>query len=997
MVSSNPASLWLRPTRRISAMVGCGALLGLSIFTDPLVSDRLALTALFALTWATLAGWIELLFEPRLASSVARLAGPRETPRFAWPLVFVAAALVPAVSAQSWFRGSTVVAAGDITLPIGTAWTNHIFDAWVWSGSNLGGPGALQLQLPWALVLRAATDLGGSEALAQRIWMTAMFAGVGLSGAVLARAIGLHPLGGLVAGVLYAFNPYTLSMGQGTVYVVFLATEVAIALLASIVFAVARQKIGIGRGAVLFGASTPLLSILFQTPPQFGIAIAAVPLSVAFVWWVWGPRAATRCVHAGLIGIPITVILSAYWIIPAAIQLGTAATGQITGLDAWWYAEGRATLANAFWLNPHWTWAIPEYIPYATNYSRFPLSALIYLYPAVLTFLLVLTQWTLGTGSRHRNEGLAVTVPLFSIMLALVFLSTGTRFPAGPIFIKLYALPYGWLLREPVRFLVFNCVIYSLLAAILVTCIAGQRVRVNKGFLSRLVTKVGARSTRWLPWPVPSMIAAALLCALGLTLAYPMLTGAVIPDNRVSAPAEGGGARRLPSAHVIVPSYWADMASYLNSAARRSGAVLILPLDNFYQVPYTFGFYGADTFIPNVVDRHIILPLPQGYFEVTPGLQEAVALTADYLRNRDWINASRMLSTLGVSYILIRGDIAPSIVIPGSDVPQNYAAVAADPLVALDHLSGPLKLFATTETPQSGPRTTSNFWTVDTPAIDPHLFAYVPNGVHLVSHRPIPGIPSLAVGGGASVIDVGPQFSGPLAGPVADCDRKPGHVSSVKGDVIRTGASQEFSYLRLTSTSGIACVSQPIPWKQGPILIQALSRHVQGDLPQLCVMEKGSGKCALIPTLSDSQSWTSFRAIVYPDPGTSSLTLFVIAGGPDLVSINEFAEVRVVPINMQTVGTKYSDSTTNPNLTISDTGYSQDWVGPAGAEHVTADGMFNGWITLGNPTRPIDVHYRYTVLISAAYLVSILGLIVLVLIPLVRGRVWAAWTDRRRS
>jgi hypothetical protein len=79
-----------------------------------------------------------------------------------------------------------------------------------------------------------------------------------------------------------------------------------------------------------------------------------------------------------------------------------------------------------------------------------------------------------------------------------------------------------------------------------------------------------------------------------------------------------------------------------------------------------------------------------------------------------------------------------------------------------------------------------------------------------------------------------------------------------------------------------------------------------------------------------------------------------------------------------------SNSTTSPSLTISDTGYSQDWVGPVGAEHVTVDGMFNGWLTIAHGARTVDVQYRYAALLNAANLVSMLGLIALILVPLVR-------------
>jgi hypothetical protein len=79
-----------------------------------------------------------------------------------------------------------------------------------------------------------------------------------------------------------------------------------------------------------------------------------------------------------------------------------------------------------------------------------------------------------------------------------------------------------------------------------------------------------------------------------------------------------------------------------------------------------------------------------------------------------------------------------------------------------------------------------------------------------------------------------------------------------------------------------------------------------------------------------------------------------------------------------------SNPTTNPRLIITDTGFSQVWLGPNGAEHVTVDGMFNGWLTVANEAGTIDVRYQYTPLLDAANVVSILGLLAVFAVPLVR-------------
>ena len=89
---------------------------------------------------------------------------------------------------------------------------------------------------------------------------------------------------------------------------------------------------------------------------------------------------------------------------------------------------------------------------------------------------------------------------------------------------------------------------------------------------------------------------------------YPLWTGSVIPDVRPNQ----------PSAHVRVPQFWWDMADTIN-ADTRPGKVLVLPLDDYYQMPTTWGFAGVDS-IPNLLfQRPTVQPKPDGYFGEVPG------------------------------------------------------------------------------------------------------------------------------------------------------------------------------------------------------------------------------------------------------------------------------------------------------------------------------------------------------------------------------------------
>ena len=162
------------------------------------------------------------------------------------------------------------------------------------------------------------------------------------------------------------------------------------------------------------------------------------------------------------------------------------------------------------------------------------------------------------------------------------------------------------------------------------------------------------------------------------------MTGAVAPDHRPL----------LPSTHVSVPAYWTAMASYLNGSAP-PGNLLVLPEDDFYQMPYTWGYYGADSFIRNLIARNVVDPVAQGYAPAQQELIDAVHLVQQGLLAHDWPSVRRTLTAIGTPLLLVRGDVNAAF--PGRHITPPAAldrALREDPGMRLVHRAGKLELFA---------------------------------------------------------------------------------------------------------------------------------------------------------------------------------------------------------------------------------------------------------------------------------------------------------------
>ncbi len=742
VVKTNPGSKSaLNQTRWMVAESGVLALLALGFVSEGSLADRLALFALIALSLATVLTAVQVLRERQAHATTADVglsSGSRE-----WLIGAGAIALASALAAQSWFRAGTSIGSGDIVLPDGTAWIGRLFEPWTWGGSNLGEASQLPLALPWAVILGLVHAVGGDPGLAQRIWYTALFAGAALGAYGFLWALRLGPLAAFVGAVVYVLNPFVISSVNANP--VFLAALTPLAVLPGALLAAGTGRLSVRRSALVIAAMAPLVGYVFANPPLVGMVLIttlAVPLLLA---WLDGREAAGRSVRALGLAVPLLLALSAYWIVPAGLHLRGFSGGELTSIASWNWTEARATIRNAFWLNDTWGWAYPQYYPYASAYDRFPLSFARFILPAVAFGALAIGAahggWEAGL---RRNRLRRMSAAAAAVALPLIFLSTGTNPPGNVVFEILYNLPFGWLLREPGRFLMLATLAYAVLTAVTVEALS-RFVRFTEIWppsapvqLSMFQQPANEFIRSWHPRlrtgaPALRLSVVPVAVATSVLLGFPMYTGAVVPDNRPI----------LPPSHVQMPAYWRQMAAFVDQMPTHGG-ILVLPPDDFYAMPYSWGYYGTDSFVVDLFRRPVLVPNVQGgYIPTSAQVFSAVNLTADSLLHHEWGEAQALVTALDTPFILVRHDInwafpGRSILAPGS----LAQALDTAPNFALVKKIGALDLYVLTKAVLES-EVTTQYLTVNTMTPDLRLLRLLPPNTALVTADPLAGVPNV--------------------------------------------------------------------------------------------------------------------------------------------------------------------------------------------------------------------------------------------------------------
>jgi arabinofuranan 3-O-arabinosyltransferase len=520
---------------------------------------------------------------------------------------------------STWFRTGTFIATGDMGPFIRRGWAPEAVWSWNHSVSGAGSAAYDIARGAEFLLIGFWSRLGFDEYTAQWSWYTIIYGLVGFGIAYAARAFVRSDTAVVVAGMFGVLNGFFLTRLPNPLNIISVG---CIALITGIAIRVAQGR---RIPPPLAGFALMPTAFLGFNPPMLVVAYAwALGGTSLLVLVALGRRPLGRLLWWFVKALPWVLLLNMWWLLPLA-QGFTGGGGAVANADFsdptnWIWAQINNTVPNILTLVANWAWFRPQYLPFAASldnpwwiWVRYLLPALVFLAPIY---------------ALRRNRRVALT--LMGFIAVFVFLAKGLMPPFTSINLWLYLhVPGFWLFREPMSKLGQLLVLFfAILLAFLVEGLIA-RARVRRDVVSRV-----------------SLAAAMTGVVLVLAYPFPLYNGTVMPDDRPSQ----------PSAHVRVPDFWWQMASTID-ADKRPGKVLVLPLDDYYQMPTTWGFFGVDSVANLLLTHPVITPKPDGYFSDVPGMVADVRALETALVSGDLTSVPRLLDAMQVSRIVLRHDL----------------------------------------------------------------------------------------------------------------------------------------------------------------------------------------------------------------------------------------------------------------------------------------------------------------------------------------------------
>ncbi len=580
-------------------------------------------------------------------------------PRFPWrqTLFWLLGPLFVIAVTSQWFPPGRLIAGGDNfpTDNINPAnWMGRVRYAWDLTG--IGGPGSPALLLP-PIVVNRILRLVLSPANTQHVYFAIIFAGQFLS--MLFFSLTLFPrrrIAAYGAALFYCFNPFVM-LGLPTWFPLFILSYLPF--MAALFVRLVKRPLNAPR-LLVFALAASVSGIMFVNPPTYALFLAFACAIMAYV--LVGHRRDARVWRRTAILIALFALANVYWVAQVYFGLFGAGHQQVSAVTNSADLSGvsaRSSILNVFWLNPIWAWG-------GFSFSRaynVPLLLITVFVPAILAFSALL----------NRAIPRRIVLPATAIALLMLFLTTGQHDPWQNINLFIYHhVPLFWLFRDPDgKFPNIVLVLYAPLIGYQAAWLAEQAA----AFLRRgRFLAFGARAG------VLSMIGLAFLIS-----AFPLVTGAVVGRGYISPQKVG----------VALPPYWFDLANYLSRHDPHS-RVLLLPNDDFYQMPYTWGYYGADNvaseYLPN---GSIVLTGGGGaYTTASSGYDAFVGTMLRLVQSGSHQSLAPYLAALNVRYIVQRNDIVAASPTRHILLPQQIRAyLRTQPSVHFMRSFGQLDLY----------------------------------------------------------------------------------------------------------------------------------------------------------------------------------------------------------------------------------------------------------------------------------------------------------------
>lgn len=528
-----------------------------------------------------------------------------------------------ALIVSRWFDAGTFIASGDMGPFIRSGWAPEA--SWTWNHSTTGaGSAAYNVGRGFEFILiDAVKALGGNEYIAQWLFYICIYGFVSVSVAYCVRFFVRNEFAVILGGMFAVLNGFFLTRLPNPLNIISVAT---IALLTGLALRVAAGR---PISPVWGGFALLPISFLAFNPPMMLVAFAwAVGGTSLVVLLVLGRSALWRLLKWFIPLAPWAILLNAWWLVPVAWSFlgggGAATNASFQDPSNWAWSQAQNQIPNILTLVANWAWVKPQYLPFAASMDEPWIIWVRYLIPALVFAAPLLARLAL------RRSALA----LLAVSLPFVFLAKGLQPVWAPINLWMYNnVPMFWLFREPMSKLGQVLVIFF--AILIAMSVEGVWARAKK---------VRLRSAKVLAVAVTAAAVAVM------AYVYPLYTGSVIPDARP----------QLPSAHVRVPDYWWQTTAKINQS-EKSGKLLVLPLDDYYQMPTIWGFAGVDSIANLLSTVPVIQPKPDGYFGDVPGFSANVRAIETALLSGDTDAVPKLLNSVGASRVLIRHDLVKGL------------------------------------------------------------------------------------------------------------------------------------------------------------------------------------------------------------------------------------------------------------------------------------------------------------------------------------------------
>ena len=112
----------------------------------------------------------------------------------------------------------------------------------------------------------------------------------------------------------------------------------------------------------------------------------------------------------------------------------------------------------------------------------------------------------------------------------------------------------------------------------------------------------------------------------------------------------------LSSSYVKIPQYYYDASEWLDGKQDNYN-LLVTPLDKYYQVAYSWGYYGSDSFLERLFNKPLISPCYDYSYKLNSDIVKLMNQIDSTIKTTNRPHFETLLQLLNINYILLRSDL----------------------------------------------------------------------------------------------------------------------------------------------------------------------------------------------------------------------------------------------------------------------------------------------------------------------------------------------------